>query len=436
MTKSMTYIPMEILEKILSEVPEVENLLKLRLVCKLWYDVIENILEKSIIWENISNKKLGAFYKTSLIKKTFPKYSFEHQLYIRDQNIWRGICRMGAKYSEIIESGLDKFKVIEKLPIVEGRIVKTSVWDNLIAVITNRKLVYFYDFNDLNKPFFNIRCDENISDVVFWYTDTEVIIAVLRLLNKLIFWNLDTKSQIPSDEFFGQNICIGTINNFFSEYNGLITSYKYDNNKIIIDQTCQINMKNTNDRNEKIVAINSNGIILSAIKFIKYENECGTENFVLTVPLSNGSRLSFHDKKEYCKIPSKFPMDYDCDKIKFIHAGWYNTAATAVAEPYLLTCYIEWYLHDLKNHIDGFVSAILMYNNIFILGFSTGIIYLFFIKDPKDLQSLNLFNKNKNKKLIINNDNKAIICLDIIQVDMEPYIIASTESDIYITQLI
>lgn len=132
---------MEILEKILSEVPEVENLLKLRLVCKLWYDVIENILEKSIIWENISNKKLGAFYKTSLIKKTFPKYSFEHQLYIRDQNIWRGICRMGAKYSEIIESGLDKFKVIEKLPIVEGRIVKTSVWGKylIISIISLNK---------------------------------------------------------------------------------------------------------------------------------------------------------------------------------------------------------------------------------------------------------------------------------------------------------
>ncbi|XP_057323413.1 uncharacterized protein LOC130666435 [Microplitis mediator] len=432
----MNYIPTEILEKILSEVPEVENLFKLRLVCKLWYEVIENILVKSYTWENISNKKLRVFYKTSLIKKTFPKYSFEHQLYIRDQKIWRGICRMGVKYSEIIESGLDKFKVIEKLPIVEGKIVKTSVWDNFIAVITNQQTVYFYDFNDLNKPFFNIKCDENISDVVFWYTDSEVTIAVLRLINKLIFWNFDTKTQISSDEFLGQNICTGTINNFFSEYNGLITSYKYDNNKIIIEQTCQIHMKNTNDRNEKIVAINSNGIIFSAINFIKYENECGTENFVLIVPLSNGSRLCFHDKKEYCKLPDKFPTKYHCDKIKFIHAGWYNTAASAIAGPYLLTGYIEWYLHDLKNHIDGFVSAILMYNNIFILGFSTGIIYLFFIKDSKDLQSLNLCNENSYKKLIINEDNKAIICLDIIQVDMEPYIIASTENNIYIAQLI
>ncbi|XP_044584270.1 uncharacterized protein LOC123264824 isoform X2 [Cotesia glomerata] len=389
---ALELLPLEIWKKVISRVNDPKKLVKLRLVCNLFDQLIEIEMKKNKQWKELLPSDMKMWINNILAKKyPFKKLSKLELL----PNLWKEAFfsyknwRLFGDKSRKIHSF--RFNVSQFLQ--NEKITCLTTFARFVAVGTNLGLIFFYKIGKLKNFFWAAKHGNNLTKIQFWYQGKNNILALSTSSDRVLkFWNVSQKKSIVTPHYNATNIqahCAvfrgdnGPRNNFLTMYS----------------------------ENEKLIVMTTYDTILRVI--------------TLKVPDPQGTELTEINKKLYRLLPRRPPVDLALipnNELRLFKNGKFFTIIFQGWPNFPI------YEYKLYRYEYIFVTSIAMHVHLLIFGLNTGQIHIYSIKNNFQLMEQPLEFCEVRK---LNISDSPILALSLTETKSRRYIIAATEVSIH-----
>ncbi|XP_044586434.1 uncharacterized protein LOC123266311 isoform X1 [Cotesia glomerata] len=414
--------PVEIWEIILQKIPDPSALMVLQEVCSTWYWIIEKII-KNFNWKRTCMHEIGRSHVHDIMIKAFPSHCLDDYPVIIDEEIWRGTFYSFSKWIMILqaEAVLTKIHVSEKFKENE-LITCTAASSDNVAAGTDLGSIYFYNIFNVNEPVFTATHGEPIDQIEFWYNDQEEILVVSKSKNNSIkFWNVTAKKQLKSSISSAQSICAGSMNNCYSQNEGIIYEHSCTMSIIISKKHLQFDLGDATAIG--IYLRNARPLLLS------YKNNSELKLFLRQDMAYGLSSKSERVLKSYI-IPDDSSLSL---RIKF-YVTYYNAIIFIIGRYLFISFSYDYNIYDIFSYLGGCITSVITHGHILFFGLDSGVIHIIYAPTADCLLHLN-FDNVKSKSIRISND-EPIISMNIAEAEKDPYIFVATKTKNYIVNFI
>ncbi|KAH0563601.1 hypothetical protein KQX54_002849 [Cotesia glomerata] len=232
--------------------------MELRLVCRLFYHLIEDNFNKNKEWRSLAYETLydDCFYTT--MRRTFPYHIVSEE---DNPILWRGTYLSSKKWKKVMQNKHKKNSIIL---VSYSKISCIRTFDRYISIALDNGMIENYTIDDLETPYYLAHHNTYIKQIVFWYTNDEVLIVTVGQDNSLKFWDLQNKKEIVTTGFYANWINSGECRHFcIGEWDGILTSYEKIDNQITAGSKHDLR----SNTNEKILDLTINEISVNMNMF-------------------------------------------------------------------------------------------------------------------------------------------------------------------------
>ncbi|XP_074109894.1 uncharacterized protein LOC141534444 [Cotesia typhae] len=416
--KSMMMFPEEIWEEIFKKIDDVADLIKLQSVCVSFNKWIRRLLERDVNWKKrcqaISDQGHYAIFT-----KVYPNLisdidsSWKNDIDNRD---WRKIFMSWKKWNfslnrEVFVDSVYDFPTFSRNEVITC----IDVWDDIVGTATSEGLIYFCKTYEPGKIIYRADHKEEVRQIKFWYTGNELLAVTCSIYEKIKFWNVFEKKEIDTNNCFSGRILSINRNCCYLTYNNYLIRTKYcTENKLIIPDSVSSTLLNPH---EEIIAT--------------YSSDESTS--IVTNEKSVISRYAINTVNVEYEVDD-FSIELDNDLENAVVKKFYALSPNVVVGlcDHLMAVSIDnkpWKVYNVFKHFLSIVTAIIYHANILILGFDSGYVALFRLKNLQDLLDFN-FTTQFSKKIKV--DGQPIISLNVTDIQDEQFIISTSEKNFHV----
>ncbi|XP_044587647.1 uncharacterized protein LOC123267171 isoform X2 [Cotesia glomerata] len=350
------------------------KLMELRLVCRLFYHLIEYNLDETQEWRSLAYKTLYDDCLYTTMQRAFPY----HIVTEKDHPIlWRRTYLSSKKWKKVMENEHKK--------------------DSIILVSSCSKISCIRTFDD------------------------EVLIVTVGQDNGLKFWDLQNKKEIVTTGFYANCINSGECRHFcIGEWDGILTSYEKIDNQITTGSKCDLRL----NTNEKILNHATNGISMAALAYHDYKMKI----YHYCAKLEGKRLIGFNVTYESSEVDVPERLLSSLHEILILT----NTIYFIVADEKIVTTHLirpKWYNFNSTEYFKCRVRSIALHAQILMFGLEDGSIHLLHITCYYDLMKLGKRIRHSRKIMV---DIIPIINLTILEVDEKPCIVATTDRRVHL----
>ncbi|XP_075987299.1 uncharacterized protein LOC142983959 [Anticarsia gemmatalis] len=389
------------------------KLMELRLVCHQFYDLIEYLLNQSPEWKDLAHDTILYECLEMTMQRAYPYYLATHWLYIHDPVLWRGTYLSYKKWQKVLVNSHTKDTIVPEADL--GTISCLSTFDKYIAISFHCGLIASYTVDDLSRPFYLANHGTSIKEVLFWYSDGNVMFVSLGDDCTMKFWDLQNKIEIVTDGFVANNISSGECRHFcIADKGGIVTSYERVGNRVLPGPTLELTLKDE----QYIVAHVVDGKYMTAMAW----DGRGTVQFVYTALIEGEKLIEFDTLQEtrWKSLPTK--LAYSLQRLSMPTATlFFGIGKDCIGS----TNYYEkiWHEYNLSQHFGCNVRSIALHAQILMFGLEDGSIHLLYIPNHGHVRELEERIIHSKK---IQVDTAPIVDLTVLEVDKKPCIVAVT----------
>ncbi|XP_074093806.1 uncharacterized protein LOC141524060 [Cotesia typhae] len=417
---ALELFPLEIWEKVFFRINDSKKLVKLRLVCNVFNQLIEIEMRKNKEWKKLLPSDMKMWINNIKAKK----YPFEKPSTLKFlPNLWKEVFfsyknwRIFGDKSRKINSVLFNVNQFEQ----NEKITCLTTFARFIAVGTNLGLIFFYKIGKSNNFFWTAKHESNLTQVQFWYQGKNNLLAVSMSSDRTLkFWNVSQRKLIVTPHYNATNIHVGINHRLFIEFFRGITECKYISNRVVFKAHCAVFRDDNSPRNNfltmysekmKLIVMTTYDIILRVI--------------TLEIPGPLGMELTEISNRSYRLLPQRPSVDLALipnNKLRLYKNGKFFTII-----------FQNWpnfpvYEYELYRYEGIFVTSIAMHVHLLIFGLNTGQIHIYSIKNNFQLMEQPLEFREVRK---LNISDRPIIALSLTETENRRYIIASTEFSLH-----
>ncbi|XP_053597220.1 uncharacterized protein LOC103573300 isoform X2 [Microplitis demolitor] len=437
-------LPFYVQKSILDNIKNLIILLKIERVHKTWYNIVHNRISQSDEWREICLKHISTNSICTIMTRSFPRLSITNFKEISDSNIWfctfRSYRRWLLKWKfQINHETIDN---LSKESFQSEKIICTAIWDKYFAVGTTKAFVHLFNIDDLSEPFLTIDNKQYLSQIIFWYPNSEELILVTRSSEKKIkFWNSSNGTNIPTDhDYKAKYLCVGTMNNFFGEYHDVITEYERTLENVTSKRN--IHLHTTADdvffvlfsQEEKLLKLllDSLSIYLYEIKVpsndkeslqLMHRRKSVISNIIYPKNDFYYNLLSLGNKQITKFFLRKNKLYYLAEDIAVLVSE--NNQSILVHEESK-----KWKEYNPFEKFTGIITSAVLHGKTFIFGIHTGEVQIYVLENLEQLKSSQLNPDSSIKYKFI--QNEPIISLNITETQRKLYILASTRYETHV----
>lgn len=383
--------PVEIWEQIFLYIDPV-TLTKLKIVCKLWKEIINKLLKQYDLWYEICDKEIPKNTWALLLESLYPTKS-HNLLSVGDVELWISMYRWWTKSKKLIKynTSMECVNPIPKFHYQEN-ITCIASFDKTVAVGTSDGYIYFYNIENLNeKPIYIVDHMAFICELKFLKNDKQIIVVSSSISGHIKFWDLESKKLINKDR--GKLLCTSNSCCYSVIYNTLIVQ------GCISRTFCDLPFEDT-------------------VSGLADDNKLSLytqKGHFLSVQIPGNGRVIF---KGYVKPPRM--------GIRHFYLFKNNIAACITGHGYLGLSVrgSRWKLYNILLILHGIPTTVLIYAHLLILGLDTGHVCIFYVEDFNllDLYSI------RPKRVIL--DTEPIISL-VLSACFKEYLIAASSKRVH-----
>ncbi|KAH0534496.1 hypothetical protein KQX54_004584 [Cotesia glomerata] len=390
--------------------------MELRLVCRLFYHLIEYNLDETQEWRSLAYKTLYDDCLYTTMQRAFPY----HIVTEKDHPIlWRRTYLSSKKWKKVMENEHKKDSIILVSSCSKISCIRT--FDKYISIALDNGVIENYTIDDLKTPYSLAHHNTYIKQIVFWYTNDEVLIVTVGQDNGLKFWDLQNKKEIVTTGFYANCINSGECRHFcIGEWDGILTSYEKIDNQITTGSKCDLRL----NTNEKILNHATNGISMAALAYHDYKMKI----YHYCAKLEGKRLIGFNVTYESSEVDVPERLLSSLHEILILT----NTIYFIVADEKIVTTHLirpKWYNFNSTEYFKCRVRSIALHAQILMFGLEDGSIHLLHITCYYDLMKLGKRIRHSRKIMV---DIIPIINLTILEVDEKPCIVATTDRRVHL----
>ncbi|XP_074106774.1 uncharacterized protein LOC141532359 [Cotesia typhae] len=390
------------------------KLMELRLVCRLFYHMIEDNLNKNQEWRSLAYETLynDCFHTT--MQRAFPYHIVSEDNPI----LWRGTYLSSKKWKKVMENE-HKDSII--LVSSYSKISCIRTFDKYMSIALDSGVIENYTIDDLEMPYYLAHHNTYIKQIVFWYTNDEVLIVTVGQDNGLKFWDLQNKKEIVTTGFYANCINSGECRHFcIGEWNGILTSYEKIDNQITAGSKHDLRL----NTNEKILDLATNDISMVILTYHDYKMNIYHYDAKLEGKRLTGFDIVYEPSEDNMaeRLLSSLGEVLILTKTIYFIVADEKIATTHSTRP-------KWYNFNSTEYFKCRVRSIALHAQILMFGLEDGSIHLLHITCYYDLMKLRKRIRHSRKIMV---DIIPIINLTILEVDKKPCIVATTERRVHL----
>lgn len=395
------------------------KLMELRLVCKQFYDLIEDLLNKNLEWKKLSDEAILYECLEMTMQRAFPYVLVSHWTEIDDPVLWRGTYLSYKKWQKVLVNPQTKYTIVPALNY--GDISCICTFDKYITIAFDNGLIANYTIDNISQPFYLANHSTSIIQVEFWYSNGDVLVVTVGNDSALKFWDLQKKIEISTNGFFGNSISSGECRHFcIGDMGGILTSYERVGKHISPGPTLNLNLEN----DQQVIAHAVDGTQMTAMIW----DDGDTVQCVYRGEIEDGKLVKFRmiHTRHGRSLPESLATSLQLLTMPTV-TFFFGIGVNCIGS----TNYYEsiWHEYNLSQHFGCNVISIALHAQILIFGLEDGSIHLLYIPHYGHVMELEERIK-RSKKIEV--DSEPITNLTVLEIDKKPCIVAATDQKVHL----